>query len=198
MLRVMKKWDNVLWSSIFNLYKMILICPTLGLDLEYYFSEMCVCVSRGEGPCEALLIDSFPSVLFSHSDGTEPSHMHYALDENYFRGYEWWLMKEAKKRNPNITLIGKKWSLLYFCSLFSFTFKILNLVGGVSINTEVLVMLLILPVCYQQQSTCQARFFLCSYCVWSLSYFWSKILLFPFSRSIGSIERLTADLRLEN
>ena len=42
------------------------------------------------------------------SDGTEPSHMHYALDENYFRGYEWWLMKEAKKRNPNITLIGKK------------------------------------------------------------------------------------------
>lgn len=43
-----------------------------------------------------------------YSDGTEPSHMHYALDENYFRGYEWWLMKEAKKRNPNITLIGKK------------------------------------------------------------------------------------------
>lgn len=33
--------------------------------------------------------------------------MHYALDENYFRGYEWWLMKEAKKRNPNITLMGK-------------------------------------------------------------------------------------------
>lgn len=32
--------------------------------------------------------------------------MHYEDDENYFRGYEWWLMKEAKKRNPNITLIG--------------------------------------------------------------------------------------------
>ncbi|XP_043328642.1 galactocerebrosidase isoform X2 [Cervus canadensis] len=44
------------------------------------------------------------------TDGTEPSHMHYALDENYFRGYEWWLMKEAKKRNPNITLIGLPWS----------------------------------------------------------------------------------------
>lgn len=41
------------------------------------------------------------------TDGTEPSHMHYENDENYFRGYEWWLMKEAKKRNPNITLIGK-------------------------------------------------------------------------------------------
>lgn len=33
--------------------------------------------------------------------------MHYEDDENYFRGYEWWLMREAKKRNPNITLIGK-------------------------------------------------------------------------------------------
>lgn len=50
----------------------------------------------------------FPfSFAFSHSDGTEPSHMHYALEENYFRGYEWWLMKEAKKRNPNIILMGK-------------------------------------------------------------------------------------------
>ncbi|KAM5128944.1 LOW QUALITY PROTEIN: galactocerebrosidase [Mantella aurantiaca] len=28
--------------------------------------------------------------------------MHYPDDENYFRGYEWWMMKEAKKRNPNI------------------------------------------------------------------------------------------------
>lgn len=44
--------------------------------------------------------------MLSFSDGTEPSHMHYENDENYFRGYEWWLMKEAKKRNPNITLIG--------------------------------------------------------------------------------------------
>nr|KAF6392048.1 galactosylceramidase [Pipistrellus kuhlii] len=44
------------------------------------------------------------------TDGTEPSHMHYALDENYFRGYEWWLMKEAKKRNSNITLMGLPWS----------------------------------------------------------------------------------------
>uniref|UniRef100_M3YAJ4 Galactocerebrosidase n=2 Tax=Mustela putorius furo TaxID=9669 RepID=M3YAJ4_MUSPF len=44
------------------------------------------------------------------TDGTEPSHMHYALDENYFRGYEWWLMKEAKKRNPDIILMGLPWS----------------------------------------------------------------------------------------
>lgn len=47
-------------------------------------------------------------------DGTEPSHMHYENDENYFRGYEWWLMKEAKKRNPNITLIGMKCSVTEF------------------------------------------------------------------------------------
>ncbi|XP_069028556.1 galactocerebrosidase isoform X1 [Embiotoca jacksoni] len=44
------------------------------------------------------------------TDGTEPSHMHYENDQNYFRGYEWWLMKEAKKRNPNITLIGLPWA----------------------------------------------------------------------------------------
>ncbi|MCI4382986.1 hypothetical protein PGIGA_G00021200 [Pangasianodon gigas] len=44
------------------------------------------------------------------TDGTEPSHMHYPNDENYFRGYEWWLMREAKKRNPNITLIGLPWA----------------------------------------------------------------------------------------
>ncbi|XP_048456350.1 galactocerebrosidase-like isoform X1 [Rhincodon typus] len=44
------------------------------------------------------------------TDGTEPSHMHYENDENYFRGYEWWLMKEAKKRNPNIKLIGLPWA----------------------------------------------------------------------------------------
>ncbi|XP_061890718.1 galactocerebrosidase isoform X1 [Entelurus aequoreus] len=44
------------------------------------------------------------------TDGTEASHMHHEDDENYFRGYEWWLMKEAKKRNPNITLIGLPWA----------------------------------------------------------------------------------------
>ncbi|XP_040831141.1 galactocerebrosidase isoform X2 [Ochotona curzoniae] len=44
------------------------------------------------------------------TDGTEPSHMHYELDESYFRGYEWWLMQEAKKRNPNIILMGLPWS----------------------------------------------------------------------------------------
>jgi galactosylceramidase len=42
-------------------------------------------------------------------DGTEPSHMHSADDENYERGYEWRMMVEAKRRNPNITLYGLSW-----------------------------------------------------------------------------------------
>jgi galactosylceramidase len=44
------------------------------------------------------------------TQGTEPSHMHWRGDENYYRGYEWWLMSEAKKRNPAITLDGVAWS----------------------------------------------------------------------------------------
>jgi len=42
--------------------------------------------------------------------GTEPSHMHTATDLNYERGYEWWLMNQAKLRNPNITLYALVWS----------------------------------------------------------------------------------------
>ncbi|XP_055894492.1 galactocerebrosidase-like [Biomphalaria glabrata] len=44
------------------------------------------------------------------TDGTEASHMHNSNDENYERGYEWWLMLEAKKRNPNIKLYGLPWA----------------------------------------------------------------------------------------
>ena len=29
--------------------------------------------------------------------GAEASHMHKPDDENYTRGYEWWIMTEAKK-----------------------------------------------------------------------------------------------------
>lgn len=43
------------------------------------------------------------------TEGAEPSHMHYQGDENYNRGYEWWLMREAKKRNPDIKLYGLPW-----------------------------------------------------------------------------------------
>lgn len=30
-------------------------------------------------------------------DATEASHMHNSWDEDYNRGYEWWMMAEAKK-----------------------------------------------------------------------------------------------------
>ncbi|XP_046334130.2 galactocerebrosidase-like [Haliotis rufescens] len=44
------------------------------------------------------------------TDGSEASHMHNSWEENYQRGYEWWLMLEAKKRNPNIKLYGLPWA----------------------------------------------------------------------------------------
>ncbi len=43
------------------------------------------------------------------TQGSEPSHMHTSTDENYQRGYEWWLIREAKTRNPDITLDGVAW-----------------------------------------------------------------------------------------
>jgi len=36
-------------------------------------------------------------VMLHYSEGTEASHMHEPWDENYSRGYEWWIMTEAKK-----------------------------------------------------------------------------------------------------
>ena len=40
------------------------------------------------------------------TDGTEPSHMRERGQENFDRGYEWWLMQEAIARNPDIVLGG--------------------------------------------------------------------------------------------
>ena len=41
--------------------------------------------------------------------GSEPSHMRTREDLDFNRGYEWWLMKEAKARNPDIVLAGLQW-----------------------------------------------------------------------------------------
>src|SRR3954451_11464536 len=41
--------------------------------------------------------------------GAEPSHQHTRSDLNCDRGYEWWLMEQAKARNPNIKLYGLAW-----------------------------------------------------------------------------------------
>ena len=43
------------------------------------------------------------------TDGSEPSHMRAASDHNSTRGYEWWLMSEAHKRNPHIVLEILPW-----------------------------------------------------------------------------------------
>jgi O-glycosyl hydrolase len=43
------------------------------------------------------------------TDGAESSHMHTRSDENYQRGYEWWLMEQAKARNPQIKLVALPW-----------------------------------------------------------------------------------------
>ncbi len=43
------------------------------------------------------------------TDGSEPSHMRTPTDHSSTRGYEWWLMAEAHKRNPNIVLEVLPW-----------------------------------------------------------------------------------------
>lgn len=44
------------------------------------------------------------------TNGVESSHMHSADSIDLETGYEWWLMKEAKRRNPDITLYGLPWT----------------------------------------------------------------------------------------
>jgi galactosylceramidase len=44
------------------------------------------------------------------TQGSEPSHRHTRDDLNYRRGYEWWLMREAKARNPDLSLDACAWS----------------------------------------------------------------------------------------
>ena len=43
------------------------------------------------------------------TDGSEPSFMRTPSDYDSSRGYEWWLMEEAKKRNPDIILDVLPW-----------------------------------------------------------------------------------------
>lgn len=42
--------------------------------------------------------------------GSEATHMLDAQHASYERGYEWWLMKEAKRRNPDIKLLALAWN----------------------------------------------------------------------------------------
>jgi hypothetical protein len=43
------------------------------------------------------------------TNGAEASHMRSRTDQNYNRGYEWWLMGQAQARNPNIKFYGLEW-----------------------------------------------------------------------------------------
>ncbi len=44
------------------------------------------------------------------TQGSMPSHMHYRHDCNFSRGYTWWILREAKRRNPMLTLDATAWS----------------------------------------------------------------------------------------
>jgi galactosylceramidase len=44
------------------------------------------------------------------TQGSMPSHMHTRDDLNYSRGYMWWILQQAKKRNPELSLDGAAWS----------------------------------------------------------------------------------------
>ncbi|GHE68462.1 galactosylceramidase [Streptomyces spiralis] len=43
------------------------------------------------------------------SNGAEPSHMRTRTQVDCDRGYEWWLMEQARKRNPDIRFYGLEW-----------------------------------------------------------------------------------------
>ena len=44
------------------------------------------------------------------TQGSMPAHSHYKGDDNYSRGYMWWVLREAKKRNPLLSLDATAWS----------------------------------------------------------------------------------------
>jgi galactosylceramidase len=68
----------------------LLFKPKFGASMSAFFVEV-----PGDG---------------NSTQGSELSHMHTKDDLNYSRGYEWWLMREAKNRNPEITLDACAWS----------------------------------------------------------------------------------------
>jgi hypothetical protein len=45
------------------------------------------------------------------TEGTEESHMHARGDLNCSRGYEWWVVEQAKLRNPAIGTYGLTWGV---------------------------------------------------------------------------------------
>ncbi len=75
--------------------------PQRSQILDYLFKP-------GYGAClQHLKVEIGADV--NSTDGSEPSPMRTASDHNAERGYEWWLMAEAHKRNPNIVLEILPW-----------------------------------------------------------------------------------------
>lgn len=44
------------------------------------------------------------------TQGSMPAHSHHRGDFNAYRGYIWWVMAEAQRRNPHLTLDATAWS----------------------------------------------------------------------------------------
>ena len=44
------------------------------------------------------------------TQGSMPSHAHFRGDANFLRGYMWWVMQEAKRRNAGLSLDATGWS----------------------------------------------------------------------------------------
>lgn len=44
------------------------------------------------------------------TQGSMPSHSHWRGDNNFHRGYTWWVMNEARKRNPDLNIDATAWS----------------------------------------------------------------------------------------
>ena len=63
-------------------------------------------VGPEEGSCREFDVSAYPT-----GPALQPSHMHSRDDLSCSRGYELWLMREAKARNPAILVYGLSWAV---------------------------------------------------------------------------------------
>lgn len=68
--------------------------------------------------------------------GAEPSHMRTADEVDCSRGYEWWLMAEARKRNPDIEFYGLAWGVPGWFDSYWSTDRIEYLIAWLDCATE--------------------------------------------------------------
>ena len=52
------------------------------------------------------------------TQGSMPSHSHWRGDANFERGYTWWVMREAKRLNPDLSLDATSWSAPHYVGNF--------------------------------------------------------------------------------